>query len=105
LLYKCHTWLFYLFIYLFIYRTKNKNGRIGNNRGNSGRKRVIDQDTREEIIDKVLKNRWTTALDLFNDEKLNLNGVSVDTIETMFIEELFYAYRQVVIPLVSEPNK
>jgi hypothetical protein len=25
-----------------------KNGRIENNRGNSGRKRVIDQDTREE---------------------------------------------------------
>jgi hypothetical protein len=57
------------------------------------------------MIDKVLKNRWTTAVDLCNDEKLNPNGVSVDTIERMLIEEHLNAYRQVVIPLVSEPNK
>ncbi len=28
-------------------------------------KELLDQDTREEMIDKVLKNRWTTAVDLF----------------------------------------
>jgi hypothetical protein len=68
--------------------TNYKNDRIGNNPGNSGRKRFIDEDTRKEMIDRALKNRWTAAVDLCSDEKLNLNGVSVDTIERMLIEEL-----------------
>ncbi len=57
------------------------------------------------MIDKVLNNRWTAALDLFNDEKLNPNGDSVDTIERMLIEKHFNTYRQVVIPLVNKPFK
>jgi hypothetical protein len=85
--------------------TNYKNGRIGNNQGSSGTKRVINQQTREEMIDKVLKKRWTTAVYLSNDEKLNPNGDSVDTIERKLIEEYLNAYRQVVILLVSEPNK
>jgi hypothetical protein len=57
------------------------------------------------MVDKVLKNRLTTAVDLFNDKILNPNGVSVDKIERMLIEEHLNAYRPVVIPLVNESNK
>ncbi len=40
------------------------------------------------MIDKILKNRWTAAVDRCNDEKLNLNGISVYTIEIMLIEDI-----------------
>ncbi len=53
------------------------------------------------MIDKVLKNRWTTAVDLYNDEKLNPNSFSVDKIERMLIEEHLNAYLLVVIPFLS----
>ncbi len=52
-----------------------------------------------------MNNVWTTAVDFCNDEKLNPNGVCVNTIERMLIEEHLNTYRPVVIPLVSEPNK
>jgi hypothetical protein len=62
-----------------------KNGRIENNRGNSGRKRVIDQDTREEMIEKFLKNRWTTAVELCNQCwqnhcKINLITLNINAV-------------------------
>jgi hypothetical protein len=44
------------------------------------------------LIEKVLNNGWNTAVDLFNDEKLNPNGVSVGTIERILIEEHLNAY-------------
>jgi hypothetical protein len=53
---------------------------IGNHRENCGRKKAIDEKTKEKMIEKVLQNRWTTAKDLFSDKKINSLGVSVDTI-------------------------
>jgi hypothetical protein len=54
------------------------------------------------MIKKVLKNRWIIAVDLFNDEKLNSNGVSVDKIERMLIQEHLNVNRPVVIPLAKQ---
>jgi hypothetical protein len=40
-------------------------GLIGSLRLNSGRKRVIGCATKKNMVNAVLKNRWTTAEDLF----------------------------------------
>ncbi len=57
------------------------------------------------MIGTVLGNRFLTAEDLYNDENLNHNNVSVHTIRRMLNDEGLGAYKPKVIPLVSEPNK
>lgn len=54
------------------------------------------------MIDKVLSNRWTTAQDLFHDQKLNIVGASVDTIQRMLTDEGLNACRPTIVPEISE---
>ena len=57
------------------------------------------------MIDVVLKNRWTTAVNLYNNNDLNTVGASVSTIERMLRDVHLDAYRPVIAPLITEENK
>jgi hypothetical protein len=58
------------------------------------------------MVNTVLKNRWTTAEDLFRNENINHNNVPVAKIKRELEEEGLGAYHHPwIIPLVSEKNK
>jgi hypothetical protein len=59
--------------------------------------------TKKKMVNAVLKNRWTTAEDLFRNE--NINHVSVAKIKRALEQEGLGAYRPRIIPLVSEKKK
>jgi hypothetical protein len=81
-------------------------GLIGSLRLYSGRERVIGCATKKKMVNAVLKNRWTTAEELFHNENINHNNVSVATIKRALEEEGLGAYHPLlIIPLVSEKNK
>ncbi len=62
--------------------------------------------TKKKMVNAVLKNRWTTAEDLFRNENINHNNVSVAKIKRALEEEEgLGAYRPPIIPLVREKNK
>ncbi len=67
----------------------------------------MDQDTREEMIEKVLRNCWNTAVDIYNDEKLNPNKVFLQTQLKEYVNRRAFECisTSIVIPLESEPNK
>ncbi len=54
------------------------------------------------MINDVLSNGFTNAVDLFNNENINHNGVSIDTIERLLRDEGLGAYKPQIIPLVTE---
>ncbi len=54
------------------------------------------------MINEVLSNRFTTAVDLFNNENINHNGASVYTIERLLHDEGLGAYKPQIISLVTE---
>jgi hypothetical protein len=57
-----------------------RNGDVLNKRANCGRKLAIDKDTKTKMLNEVLKNRFTTAADLYRNQNLNHNHVSESTI-------------------------
>jgi hypothetical protein len=57
------------------------------------------------MVNAVPKNLWTTAEDLFCNENINHNNVSVATIKRALEEEEgLGAYHPQIIPFVSEKN-
>jgi hypothetical protein len=62
-------------------------GLISSLRSNSDRERVIGCATKKKMINAMLKNRWTTAEDLFRNENINHNNVSVAKIKRALEEE------------------
>jgi hypothetical protein len=74
---------------------KYKNQDIGNHTENCGRKTLLDEDTKQRIIDRVKLDCWMTAAALSRDKDLNPEGESADTIERVLNEA---AYRPTVIP-------
>ncbi len=81
-------------------------GLIGSLRSNKGRKTVIGCATKNKMVNAVLKNRWTTAEDLFRNENINHNNVCVATIKrALEEEEVLGAYCSLIILLVNEKNK
>ncbi len=59
-------------------------------------------ETKHKMIEEVLSNRFTTAAYLYQDENINHNQVSVDT---LICEEGLGAYNPQLISLVTEINK
>jgi hypothetical protein len=53
---------------------------ISINRQNCGRERLIGTATKKKMIKTVLGSRLFTAEDLYNDENINHNNVSVYTV-------------------------
>jgi hypothetical protein len=78
---------------------------ISSNRENCGRERLIGTATKKKMIETVLENRFLTAEDLYSDENINHNNVSVHTICCMLNEKGLRAYKPKVISLVSEVKK
>ncbi len=63
-------------------------------------------DMKNNMIEEVLSNRFTTAADLYQDKNINHNNqVSVDTIESLLLEEGLGAYKPQVIPLITDIKK
>ncbi len=60
---------------------------------------------KNQMIEEVLSNQFTTIADLYQDKNINLNQISVDIIERLLREEGFVAYKTQVILLVTEINK
>jgi hypothetical protein len=53
----------------------------------------------------ILDNRFLTAEDLYNDENLNHNNISVHIIRFMLNYDLLIAYKSNIITLVSEEKR
>ncbi len=83
--------------------SKNKN--IGNNRENCARKPLLNEDTKQRMIDRVKSDCWITAAALSRDKDLNPDGVSADAIERVLNEAELYAYRPAVVAELSDINK
>ncbi len=57
------------------------------------------------MIEEVLSSRFTAAADIYQEENINHNQASVDTIERLLGEEGLGAYKPQVILLVAKINK
>ncbi len=57
------------------------------------------------MVDTVIANRWTTAMDLYHNRKLNTIDASARTIQRMLDEVGLGAYRPTKVPFISEDNK
>ncbi len=57
------------------------------------------------MVDAVLANRWTTAVDLYHNKKLNTIDASIKTIQRMLDEVGLGAYRPTKVPYISKDNK
>ncbi len=57
------------------------------------------------MVDAALANRWTTAMKLYHNKKLNNIVASVRNIQRMLDEVVLGAYRPAKVPFISEDNK
>jgi hypothetical protein len=57
------------------------------------------------MLNEVLNNRWTIAMDLFHNKTINHHDMSVNTIKRLLNEEGLNAYIPIIILLISETNK
>ncbi len=62
------------------YWNKYRSQDLGNYSKNYGKKPVLDEYTKQLMIDRVRLDRWMTATALGCDKDLNPDGVSADTI-------------------------
>ena len=72
---------------------------------NCGRKQVIGEQTASKMVQEIEKNRDLTAVDLFHDNLLNHNNVSLRSIQRMLNEEGLYARLKCKVPFISDKNQ